>query len=145
MVFREKRQSYPTSWQMVLGWLTTHRLIIQQETHNPRLNIVERQDPEMYLLRDFEKAEIKGETLTAQFKGGQKATSVFSFIRPHCFKRLKTTLRKQQSTAGNNALKHIHQRLKSLNGKTPSEACGIQIEGKNKWKTLIQNASKTKN
>jgi predicted Ser/Thr protein kinase len=45
-----------------LGWLTTHRLIIQQETHNPRFNIVERQKPEMYLLRDFEKAEIKGET-----------------------------------------------------------------------------------
>jgi len=32
----------------------------------------------------------------------------------------------------------------SLNGKTPSEACGIQIEGKNKWLTLIQNASKEK-
>ena len=30
----------------------------------------------------------------------------------------------------------------ALNGKTPSEACGITIEGKNKWKTLIQNASK---
>jgi hypothetical protein len=33
----------------------------------------------------------------------------------------------------------------SLNGKTPSEACGIQIEGKNKWITLIQNASKDNN
>jgi hypothetical protein len=30
-----------------------------------------------------------------------------------------------------------------LNGKTPSEACGITIEGKNKWKTLIQNAKAT--
>jgi transposase-like protein len=29
-----------------------------------------------------------------------------------------------------------------LDGKTPSEACGITIEGQNKWKTLIQNASK---
>jgi hypothetical protein len=29
-----------------------------------------------------------------------------------------------------------------LEGKTPSEACGITIEGKNKWLTLIQNASK---
>jgi putative transposase len=28
-----------------------------------------------------------------------------------------------------------------LNGKTPAEACGIKVEGKNKWKTLIQNAS----
>ncbi len=29
-----------------------------------------------------------------------------------------------------------------LDGKTPADACGIKIEGKNKWKTLIQNASK---
>jgi transposase-like protein len=28
-----------------------------------------------------------------------------------------------------------------LNGKTPAEACGIQIEGDNKWITMIQNAS----
>ena len=28
-----------------------------------------------------------------------------------------------------------------LEGKTPAEACGIKIEGKNKWLTLIQNAS----
>lgn len=30
-----------------------------------------------------------------------------------------------------------------LEGKTPSEACGITIEGKNKWITIIQNASKS--
>jgi len=30
----------------------------------------------------------------------------------------------------------------SLEGKTPSEIAGIRIEGKNKWITLIQNASK---
>ncbi len=30
----------------------------------------------------------------------------------------------------------------ALDGKTPSEACGITIQGKDKWKTLIQNASK---
>jgi transposase-like protein len=29
-----------------------------------------------------------------------------------------------------------------LEGKTPAEACGIKVEGKNKWLTLIQNASK---
>lgn len=29
-----------------------------------------------------------------------------------------------------------------LKGKTPAEACGITVEGKNKWLTLIQNASK---
>jgi len=32
----------------------------------------------------------------------------------------------------------------ALEGKTPSEACGITIEGKNKWIMLIQNASKEK-
>ena len=31
-----------------------------------------------------------------------------------------------------------------LDGKTPSEACGIKIEGNNKWVTLIQNASNLK-
>jgi transposase-like protein len=30
-----------------------------------------------------------------------------------------------------------------LNHKTPAEACGIKIEGENKWLTLIQNARKT--
>ena len=29
-----------------------------------------------------------------------------------------------------------------LNGKTPAEACGITVKGENKWKTLIENASK---
>jgi putative transposase len=29
-----------------------------------------------------------------------------------------------------------------LDGKTPAEACGITVQGKNKWLTLIQNASK---
>jgi putative transposase len=28
-----------------------------------------------------------------------------------------------------------------LDGKTPAELCGIQVEGDNKWLTLIQNAS----
>jgi putative transposase len=30
----------------------------------------------------------------------------------------------------------------SLDGKTPADLCGIDIQGKNKWVTLIQNASK---
>lgn len=29
-----------------------------------------------------------------------------------------------------------------LGGKTPSEACGLKVEGENKWLTLIQNASR---
>ena len=27
-----------------------------------------------------------------------------------------------------------------LDGKTPAEACGIEIQGENKWLTLIQNS-----
>jgi hypothetical protein len=30
----------------------------------------------------------------------------------------------------------------ALNGKTPAEACGIEIKGEDKWITLIQNAKK---
>jgi putative transposase len=32
----------------------------------------------------------------------------------------------------------------ALNGKTPAEKCGIIIEGQDKWKTVIENASMTK-
>jgi putative transposase len=32
-----------------------------------------------------------------------------------------------------------------LAGKTPAEASGIKVEGENKWITLIQNATKSKN
>ena len=31
-----------------------------------------------------------------------------------------------------------------LQGRTPAEACGIEIQGENKWVTLIQNASRMK-
>ncbi len=31
-----------------------------------------------------------------------------------------------------------------LNGKTPAEACGIDVKGINKWITLIQNSVKQK-
>jgi putative transposase len=29
----------------------------------------------------------------------------------------------------------------ALDGKTPAEKCGIKIEGRNKWLTLIQNSN----
>jgi hypothetical protein len=32
----------------------------------------------------------------------------------------------------------------ALNGRSPSEAAGIKVEGENKWLTIIQNASKNK-
>lgn len=33
----------------------------------------------------------------------------------------------------------------ALKGKTPAEACGIEVKGNDKWKTLIQNAKLTDN
>jgi putative transposase len=37
---------------------------------------------------------------------------------------------------------HHHFRgHEGLNGITPAEACGIKIEGENKWITIIQNGS----
>jgi putative transposase len=33
----------------------------------------------------------------------------------------------------------------ALDGKTPAEMCGIKVEGDNKWKTIIENASKKSN
>jgi len=32
-----------------------------------------------------------------------------------------------------------------LDGKTPAEVCGIEIKGKDKWITLIQNSRKNDN
>lgn len=38
---------------------------------------------------------------------------------------------------------HIYLRAhEGLDGKTPSEACGIKVEGSDKWITIIQNASR---
>lgn len=42
-----------------------------------------------------------------------------------------------------NISKFLSELIMGLKGKTPSEACGIKIEGQNKWIILIQNASKT--
>jgi putative transposase len=51
-------------------------------------------------------------------------------------KRRRTTILQGMQIYHNFIREH-----EGLNGKTPAEACGIKIEGKNKWKTLIQNAS----
>jgi putative transposase len=52
-------------------------------------------------------------------------------------KRRRTTILRGYQIYHNYIREH-----EGLNGKTPAEACGIKVEGKNKWLTLIQNASK---
>jgi hypothetical protein len=72
-----------------VGWLTTDRLIIQQEKHNARFGILERQDPEIYFLRDFEKAEVKDEVLLAYFKGRKKAKIRLQLYAPSTLRDIK--------------------------------------------------------
>ena len=38
---------------------------------------------------------------------------------------------------------HVRPHM-ALDGKTPAEACGIEVQGNDKWMTLIQNASRKK-
>ena len=62
------------------GWLTTHRLVLEREKFNPSFRIMEKQEPEFFFLRDFEKTLIKGEALIVHFKHGKKAR-----IRLECY------------------------------------------------------------
>ncbi len=71
------------------GWLTTHRLILQREKQNPRVNVKVKQPPEMYFLKNFEKAEIEGETLIVHFKGWQTALISLTIYSPSLLKEIK--------------------------------------------------------
>jgi hypothetical protein len=72
-----------------VGWLTTHRLIIQKEKHNARFDILARQDPEMHLLSFLEKAEVKDEVLTLYFKDRKKATIRLPVYAPSMLRDIK--------------------------------------------------------
>lgn len=69
------------------GWLTTHRLIIEKEKWNSRCSIMEKQAPEIYLLQNLKKTEIRGETLTVHFKGRRKAQ--IQLQQPHIPEQLQ--------------------------------------------------------
>ena len=62
-------------------------------------------------IRDFEKTKRSIKTIETPILKGYEI--YHNYIRPH----------------------------EALDNSTPSEKCGIKIEGKNKWKTLIENAS----
>ncbi len=55
----------------------------------------------------------------------------------HRIKRMDTPILKGHQIYHNFVRPH-----EGLNGNTPSERVGIKVEGKNKWLTIIQNASK---
>ena len=47
---------------------------------------------------------------------------------------------KTQTLTGYQVFHNFIRQHMALEGKTPAEACGIVVNGENKWKTLIQNA-----
>ena len=55
-------------------------------------------------------------------------------------KRMDTEILNEMRVYYNDTKKHG-----SLEGKTPAEEALIKVDGKNKWKTIIQNASMSKN
>jgi hypothetical protein len=54
----------------------------------------------------------------------------------HGLKKIDTSILRGYQIFHNYIRQH-----QGLNNMTPAEASGIKIEGKNKWETLIQNAS----
>jgi putative transposase len=62
--------------------------------------------------------------------------------REKVMRGLKTT--ETAALSGYQIYHNFIREHEALSNKTPAEACGIKVEGENKWKTLIQNASKKK-
>ena len=48
---------------------------------------------------------------------------------------------KKADTSGYKIYHNYMRPHERLAGKKPAEKCGIEIEGQNKWKTIIENAS----
>lgn len=83
-----------------------------------------------------------GESIFSQILNSQVVASTKSLLPEghmalHGLKRKDTPILKGYQIFHNYIREH-----EGLDGKTPAEACGIKIEGKNKWLTLIQNASR---
>lgn len=65
------------------GWLTSHRLIICEHEPGQLAGHI----PELYFLKEFEKAQIKGQTLTAYFRGKRQAEIKLLQSHQLCFRK----------------------------------------------------------
>lgn len=75
-------------------------------------------------------------------KGNQKMESFNGTVRSR-EKVMRSLKREDSPILDGYQIFHNHMRPHmGLGGKTPAERAGIEIEGENKWLTLIQNASK---
>jgi hypothetical protein len=72
------------------GYLTSHRLILIK--HQPgQLNTT---DHKFYYLKNFQKTQIKSDTLTAHFKGNLKAKIKLSLNSPSLLQEVKAYIEK---------------------------------------------------
>jgi hypothetical protein len=72
------------------GFLTSHRLIL---TKHP-LGQFDTAKPKFYFLKNFQKAQINGDTLTAHFKSNKKAKIQFSLHTPSLLQEIKEYIEK---------------------------------------------------
>ena len=75
-------------------------------------------------------------------KGNQKMEAFSGTVRSR-EKVMRSLKREDSAILGGYQIYHNYIRThEGLGGKTPAEACGIKVEGQDKWLTLIQNASR---
>jgi len=75
-------------------------------------------------------------------KGNQKMEAFNGTVRAR-EKVMRSLKREDSSILGGYQIFHNYiQPHEGLDGRTPAEACGIDVQGGNKWITLIQNASR---
>ena len=87
------------------GWLTSHRLLLCE--HEP--GHIEGHTPVTYSLKDFQKAQLKGSTLTVHFRGRRKAKiklpesslsvlqEIMAYIEKASLNQLKNMSKKKQN------------------------------------------------
>jgi transposase InsO family protein len=75
-------------------------------------------------------------------KGNQKMEAFNGTVRSR--EKVMRSLKREDSPIldGYQIFHNYLRGHEALNGRTPAEACGIEVQGENKWLTLIQNASR---
>jgi transposase-like protein len=75
-------------------------------------------------------------------RGNEKMEAFNGTVRSR-EKVMRSLKRKDSAVLDGYQIYHNYVRgHEALDGRTPAEACGVKVEGENKWLTLIQNASR---
>ncbi|MDG6905449.1 MAG: IS6 family transposase [Nitrososphaerota archaeon] len=98
-----------------------YKFAIQREYSKQTKHIAE-------ITLDGERHNNKMERMNGEFRDREKVMRGLKSVKSPAFR-------------GYQIFHNFIREHEGLNGKTPAEASGIKIEGENKWKTLIENAS----